>query len=465
MSVESALASLAAQQKSQRDDLETLVRIPSVSFDGFDPGRVRQSAEATARLMRARGFQNVRLLEIDGAHPYVYGDHLHAPGRPTLLLYAHHDVQPAGDLSKWKSPPFEPVEREGRLFGRGTADDKGGIVVHTSAVEAWLSATGSLPVNVKLLVEGEEETGSAHLGAFLEKYAATLAADVMVLTDTQNFDVGIPGITTTLRGLLTLEVEVRALQGSIHSGMWGGPVPDAAMALSKILASLVDADGNLSVPGLLDDVRPLEPATARDFAALPYDESLLRDQTGLVPGAQLVGGPGTVWEKIWRRPSLAVNAIEVSSRPEARNILADTAWSRIGVRLVPDMDPVKTRRLLEDAIRKAAPWGVEVSVRGPAGNGAWAADTSHPAFAAARLALEKGYGRKAEIIGTGASIPFVEPFVRVLGAPALLIGVEDPYTNAHGENESLHLADWHRAMKSAVHLYDELSRLDLGVSR
>jgi acetylornithine deacetylase/succinyl-diaminopimelate desuccinylase-like protein len=458
-----ALGYVDAHQADFKQTLIALSRIPSVSAEGFPPEEVRRSAEATADALRSAGLENVRVLDVEGVHPYVYADWLHAPGAPTLILYGHHDVQPPGRPEKWKSPAFEPTERKGRLYGRGTADDKGGIMVHVAAVEAWLKGAGSLPCNVKFVVEGEEEIGSGHLGQFLEKYKDLLAADVIVLSDTANFDTGVPALTYQLRGIVQVDVEVQCLDHPLHSGQWGGPIPDPVQVLSRLIASLRRKDGSLDVPGLYDDVARPGKKQRKRIRKLPFSEKKFRQEGGLVKGLKLAGEKGySVYEQLWTRPSLTVFARESHPLHGSSNQIVDSARARLSLRIVPRIDPQKAGRQLVRRLTAKPPHGAKVKAKVNGHTPWWTTDPEGPAFEAARRALKLGFKREAAMIGAGGSIGFVQPFADLLGgAPCLLMGVEDPPCNAHSENESLNLEDWAKCMRAAVHLYDELARAEL----
>lgn len=454
MSAQAAIDQFTRNRALHLEDLKRLVRIPSVSAGGFDAANVKKSADAVAVLLKERGLENVEQLTIDGSHPYVYGDWLHAPGKQTVLLYAHHDVQPIGRREVWKTDPFEPtMGSDGRLYGRGAADDKAGVVAHTATIASWLEATGKLPVNVKVIIEGEEEIGSSHLYAFISKYKDKLQSDVMVLTDAGNWDTGVPALTTLLRGIVGVEIEVKALESPLHSGMWGGPIPDPVMALSRMLATLVDDKGRIAVPGLYDDVRPLTDVDRKEFERLPVTVEEFRRQARVLPGVELLGKWITPWQPVWREPALTVNAFQAASRAQAANIICDVAWARVTCRIVPDQDPKKVQKLLLDHLKKQIPWGLEVDLKSDHVAGWWITEATGPAFEKGRKALALGYGKEPLLMGCGGTIPFVEPFAQALGGvPALLVGVEDPYTNAHSENESLGVDDFEKAIKSQIHL-------------
>ncbi len=452
------LEHFSSHKMEHLNTLKELVRIPSVSFPGFDPRSVRTSAEAVAQVLTRSGLQDVRTLET-GGHPAVFGQWTTAPRKPTILLYAHHDVQPIGREALWTTPPFEPAERNGRLYGRGASDDKAGVSIITAAVASYLGSARELPMNVKILIEGEEEVGSTNLDKLLANHRDLLSADMVLIADSENFDIGVPSLTASLRGIVTVGVEVRSLASSVHSGTWGGPLPDPVLALSKMLASLVDEQGRPAIPGLLKNVRRLTKKEKAALEGLPFNHTRYKKQTGILDGVRVIGGSGTVYEKMWRRPSIAVNAIEASSRKQAANIINDVAWARVGIRIVPDMDAEETLRLLKKHLMKHAPWGVQVKIEHESPARWWNTDTVGPVFEAALAALEKGYGKKPAVIGAGGSIPFVQTITEALGGvPALLLGVGDPYAAAHSENESLLIADWEKGCRSMIYLFDELAR-------
>ena len=442
------------------DRLRDLVRIPSVSAAGHDPVQPRRSAETTADLLRTAGLDNVRLAEVGDAPPYVLGEWLGAgDAAPTVLLYAHHDVQPVGTPDRWTTPPFEPTTRDGRLYARGAADDKAGVLAHVAAIEAWLTTRGELPCNVKVVIEGEEEIGSPHLHDFLSAHGDELRADVIVLTDLTNWQVGWPGLTVALRGMGEVSVTVSTLEQPIHSGMYGGPVPDALTATARLLATLHDEHGDVAVDGFAEGLLEPSEADRERLAALADDEDMIRDDTRMLDGVEYIGAPDTaLWERVWYRPTITPIGMDVPSTTEAGNPLLASVTTKLSCRFAPGMDPARSLDALTAHLERHAPFGARVEVTRGHNNAAWSTEPAGPAFEAATRALELGYGRAPAILGCGGSIPFVAPFSEAFGgAPCLLVGIEDPATNAHGEDESLHIEDFRNAIAAEVHLLAELA--------
>jgi acetylornithine deacetylase/succinyl-diaminopimelate desuccinylase-like protein len=423
-------AALDREMPGVRADLDDLIRIPGIAFPGFDHAEVDRSAEAVADLLRgcAMAVSVVRA----GGRPAVIGRRPGPPGAPTVLLYAHHDVQPTGDPAEWDSDPFTPVERDGRLYGRGAADDKAGLLAHVAAIRVFGDA---LPVGVTVFVEGEEEYGSESLGELLRRHHDELAADVVVIVDSANWDVGVPALTTSLRGIVNCDVRVRTLDTAVHSGLFGGPVPDALTALVRLLATLHDGAGDVAVAGLVAD----------HASTLDLPAARLRAEAGMLEGVELIG-TGSLVDRLWRKPSLSVIAVDAPSLMDAANALVPAAAAKLSLRLAPTDDPDKAFAAVRDHLMARRPWGAEVTVE-PAGHGApCVVDTTGPHYEVVRAALRAAWdGVSAVDIGLGGSIPAIAAFQDEFPAATIVVtGVEDPHTKAHGPNESLHLGEFGR---------------------
>lgn len=449
-----ALAAADAAFPATLERLCSLVRIPSVSFPGFDPVQVEASAAASAAWLQAAGFPRVRVLREAGAAPCVLAEDRRAgPAAPTILLYAHHDVQPPLREALWRSPPFAPELREGRLWGRGTADDKAGIAVHAAAAAAWNAVAPHPPCNLLALIEGEEEVGSPRLLELCRLHREELRCDACVVADLANLDTGIPSLTASLRGHVSCEVELRALRAPVHSGVWGGLVGDPVRALAAMLGSLADADGRVLVPGVCDGAQEPDPAELAAWRAAPCDRARIAQQAGLLDAATLPDDPAEIYARLWRRPALAVCALQGGERGRTGNVVMDAAWARLGLRTVPGMDGARALDLIEAWLRARVPRGMELAIEKHGTGQPWTIGAEGPWHARLRRALALGYGREAVAIGCGASIPFVAGLQELLGGPAmLLIGVEDPQCGAHSENESLEVGDLQRAIRSLVAL-------------
>jgi len=443
-------------------NLADLVAIQSISTDGEHGPEIERTANVTCQQMRQAGLANVDVLKVGGSLPYSYGEWLDAPGKPTVFLYAHHDVQPINYREQWQSDPWKLTRRDGRLFGRGSADDKGAIVGQLAAISSYLKTEGTLPVNIKMLVEGEEEVGSKNLMQFFERHHQRLKSDVIVVCDTENIEVGLPCVTYSLRGIVAANVEVRSGEIPVHSGMAGGTLPDAAIALNQILGRLYWDNSPLPIPGIYDKVRPLTEKERAAFRRLPGGEDKWRKDTRVLPTAKLAMEKGlTPYEQSWRRPAVTVIAQEASSIKGASNQVLPSARAVVSCRIVPDQDPAEVFQQLKAFLTTDPPWGVEVNVTEVTGPVKWwMTDPNGPAFEAAMGALRKGFNRDPLAIGCGGTIGFVGPLAELFGgAPALLLGIEDPASNAHAPNESLHEEDWKKLMASLVHLFDHLGKV------
>ncbi|MFD0560355.1 dipeptidase [Stackebrandtia endophytica] len=431
-------AAVEAVMPGVRADLERLVTIPSVAFDGFDHSHVVTSAAAVADLLREAGLPDVRIVTAKGpsgktGQPAVIGRKPAPPGAPTVLLYAHHDVQPAGDLANWdQDDPFVAVERDGRLFGRGCADDKAGVMAHVAALRAF---GDDLPVGVTVFVEGEEEFGSDSLETIIAENREALAADVIVIADSGNWDVGTPGLTTSLRGLVNAYVEVRTLKQAVHSGMFGGPVPDALTALCRLLATLHDENGDVAIEGL----------STGQAAPLDMPEQRLRDESGMLDGVDFIG-TGRIVERIWTKPTATVLGIDAPGARESANALQPKARAKVSIRLAPGDDDKSAFEALKRHLEAHVPWGAQLDVTLDQGGNPCVIDATGPAFDAARSAFTEAWDGTAPVdMGVGGSIPFIATFQEMFPDAAILVtGVEDPDARAHGPNESLHLEEFRR---------------------
>jgi acetylornithine deacetylase/succinyl-diaminopimelate desuccinylase-like protein len=427
-------------------DLRDLVRIPSISADGFDQTQVRRSADATAALFAAEGV-DVQVLEVAGSRPAVIGRKPAAPGAasgaPTVLLYAHHDVQPVGNLADWSSDPFEPVERDGRLHGRGTSDDKSGIASHLAVLRAFGDA---LPVDVVVLIEGEEEIGSPTLPAFLAAQRDALAADVIVLADSGGWKLGRPALTTSLRGLVDCVVEVRTARHAVHSGMYGGAVPDALTVLCRLLATLHTDTGEVAVEGLhTGEADPLD-----------LTEEQLLAEVGAVDGLQTIGS-GPLTARMWARPAVSVLALDAPRVAEVANVLVPSARAVVSLRTAPGQDGAAAMAALTAHLRSHVPWGAQVTVTEGETGEAFAVTHRGPAYDAARPAFERAWGVAPLEIGIGGSIPFIAAFAETFPRAEILVtGSADPDSRAHGPDESLHLEEFARYTHAEAELLARL---------
>jgi succinyl-diaminopimelate desuccinylase len=447
---------LDAHRQAFVDDLTELLRIASVSADSRHAGDVRQAAEWVAKQFKQLGLAT-ELIETAG-HPLVLAESPPVPGTPVALVYGHYDVQPPDPLDQWITPPFEPAVRDGNVYARGATDDKGQMLTHVKSAEAWIKAVGKLPLQVKFLIEGEEEVGSAHLEPFVAKHRDRLACDCVVISDSGQFAPGVPAITYGLRGIAYYELRLTGPRQDLHSGTFGGGVTNPANALVAMLASLHDSRGRVLVPGFYDDVVPLTNDERKQFRDLPFDEAEFMRQLGVTGTTGEAGF--TNLERRWARPTCDINGLSSGYQGEgAKTVLPARATAKFSFRLVPKQDPVKTTAALRSFFESQKPAGIELELIDFHGAPGVVVPLESPYIGAAAAAIEAGFGRRPVFIREGGSIPIVNTFAEQLGADVLLLGWGQNDDNTHSPNEKFSLADYHRGICASAHLWQELAQL------
>jgi acetylornithine deacetylase/succinyl-diaminopimelate desuccinylase-like protein len=444
-----------SKREEHLTELKEFLRIPSVSTKGEHKPDIARAAHWVAEKLRAAGMQKVEVVPTK-MHPLVYGESLEAPGKPTILFYGHYDVQPAEPLELWTSPAFEPTVRDGNLFGRGTADDKGQVHIHLKAIEALRQAYGKLPINLKVMIEGEEEVGSVNLWDFVGHNREKLKSDALVVSDTAMLAKGVPSITYGLRGLNYYQIELTGPAQDLHSGVFGGAVPNPITILAETIAKLHDKSFRVAVPGFYDDVDALSRDERKALNALPWKEKEFRRTVG---APALCGERGfTIVEQLWTRPTLEINGIWGGYIGEgAKTVIPSKASAKLSTRLVPHQDPAKIAKQVERHIRKLLPKTVTAQFETLSTGKPWVAPYSHPIFQKAIQALEAGFGKKAVFIREGGSIPFVTQMHDAFKIPCVLLGFGLPDENAHAPDEHISLENYFNGIKAVALFYERLA--------
>lgn len=436
--------------------LKDLIRTPGISHAAYENEALYTCAQKVIALFSEIKNAEVKEITVPGAPPYIIVDFISSKAKESVLGYCHYDVQPGLDAALWQAEPFTPLEKDGRLWGRGSADDKAGIVFYYYLLKRIQDESFELKYNLRILIEGEEEIGSPHFSQFIDENPDIFQVKALIVADLLNFDTGIPSFTNSLRGITALEINLKSMENALHSGMWGGPVPDVNRSMNHLLAQLVDPTGRIQIPELYEDLLPLSEEETATYSQLPSDESLFKNQCSLYEDVELCAHGSDIYKRMWREPELTINAIVSGDKGKTGNVLQNECYAKLGLRLAPGQQSQKAKALLIEKIKSLTPKGYKLEIKEEHDAEAWHTKPDNDFIQDASRAWEKAYQRKTMIIGSGGTIPLLKLMEDKLGElPMLLVGIEDPYSNAHGPNESVSINDLHKNCLALYYLMKE----------